>query len=508
MKITLTKIYQCLLIACFATSCDYVAIQELPYIDVKSNFVVANPVAREGENVIFTQTSTSVVKQFNWTFGDGATSNEPNPSHAYAKYGTYKVTLTVKKEDGVLESTSEREVIIIPKTEWNTNAKVLGDVGVDEQGFCFTPITDLANPNLVIGYLFAGRRGVNILRLLRTDTNFNPTWSEPIDINNLTQGSLTPKSIIQTQDTSFVIVGGYTYNENDEDAFALKIANSADRSLVKEKWRKIRNTSQTDNYSALVEFSGKLLIGGSTLVKDAQGSTSTKLLVETYEKDGALQQSDIYGSNWQINSADFGTQGFAFALTEGSGSNSKPSLIFYSTSFVERRKRTLNFLDGRATDVNTVLNDAGADAGQILVGSYNAPFKNEFGVTQTVKHAFVARLNAFGFLQWKTSLPEDQRIGRVSFYTEEFTRVLQVSDGFVAIGTHQNPLTGKDILVCKYDKEGNLMKYKLLGNTLDDEAFDAKITPDGSFIIFGTTQSTFDLRRRDFYILKLNTNLE
>ena len=33
-----------------------------------------------------------------WDFGDGTTSNEPNPVHKYAKAGNYQVTLTV---DGV-----------------------------------------------------------------------------------------------------------------------------------------------------------------------------------------------------------------------------------------------------------------------------------------------------------------------------------------------------------------------------------------------------------------------
>ncbi len=36
---------------------------------------------------------------YNWTFGDGSTSNSANPNHAYAKTGTYTVTLMVTDND-------------------------------------------------------------------------------------------------------------------------------------------------------------------------------------------------------------------------------------------------------------------------------------------------------------------------------------------------------------------------------------------------------------------------
>ncbi len=518
MKKLLYKPYFALLIIMSLYACNYTPLVELPYIDLKAGFYVSSPVAREGEAVKFTQIASSVTKYYDWDFGNGKTSTEPNPTNVYTKYGRYKVKLTVRKEDKVLVSIFEQEVIVLPLTEWLPQAKTYGSLDVDEQGFCFTPILNVGSPT-PIGYMLVGRRAVNILRLVRLDANFNEVWTNALDVNNLTQGLIRPRSIIQTQDTSFVVVGSATYNAQDEDAFMLKISNELAYPLVKEKWRKIRNTSQTDSYSSLVEYTGKILVGGSTIVKDAQGNATTKLLVETYESSGKLEKSDIYGSNWQINAADFGTQGFAFALTEGTGGTSKPSLIFYSTSFVEKRKRTLNFLEGKTTDVSTVTNNAGADAGQIMVGNYTEPFTDAQGVKKTAKHAFIARLNDFGFLQWGTPAEtDDKKVRKLEFYEEEYTKVLQMKeagkDVFIAIGTHTNPLTGKDIVVCKYDEQGNLLKYKLIGRSGDDEAFDAKLVPVApaqtptEFVLFGTTQNTTDLKRRDFYLLKLNSNLE
>jgi serine protease len=44
---------------------------------------------------------------YSWAFGDGSTSTQANPSHTYAKQGTYKVTETVTDSSGASGSTSK-----------------------------------------------------------------------------------------------------------------------------------------------------------------------------------------------------------------------------------------------------------------------------------------------------------------------------------------------------------------------------------------------------------------
>lgn len=52
-------------------------------------------------NVTFTDTSTGAPATWAWTFGDGGTSNLPNPPmHTYNSIGTYTVTLTVQNAGG------------------------------------------------------------------------------------------------------------------------------------------------------------------------------------------------------------------------------------------------------------------------------------------------------------------------------------------------------------------------------------------------------------------------
>jgi len=60
--------------------------------------------------VAFRDASTDYPAAWRWEFGDGATSTEQFPRHAYRVAGTYRVKLTVENSRGA--STSERQIVI------------------------------------------------------------------------------------------------------------------------------------------------------------------------------------------------------------------------------------------------------------------------------------------------------------------------------------------------------------------------------------------------------------
>ena len=69
----------CAMMACKKNSVDF-------------SYSPAEP--RAGESVVFTNLSYRG-ENWDWTYGDGASSSMKSPSHVYKQAGTYRVTLKV-----------------------------------------------------------------------------------------------------------------------------------------------------------------------------------------------------------------------------------------------------------------------------------------------------------------------------------------------------------------------------------------------------------------------------
>lgn len=88
--------------------------------DVTINAPLALPVANfdfevNNLDVQFTDASSGqAINSWVWNFGDGATSNEQNPSHVYQNAGTYNVTLTVANASG--PATVNKDVTVTAPT--------------------------------------------------------------------------------------------------------------------------------------------------------------------------------------------------------------------------------------------------------------------------------------------------------------------------------------------------------------------------------------------------------
>jgi YVTN family beta-propeller protein len=63
-------------------------------------------------NVKFTDKSTGTPTKWQWTFGDGKTSSEQNPTHKYSKVGTYKVKLTAINAAGSSTVTKTGYIVV------------------------------------------------------------------------------------------------------------------------------------------------------------------------------------------------------------------------------------------------------------------------------------------------------------------------------------------------------------------------------------------------------------
>ncbi|MGK0280170.1 MAG: hypothetical protein ACI9RU_002952 [Litorivivens sp.] len=67
-----------------------------------------------GVEVTFDLQTGDVDGNYLWNFGDGNFSNAPNPTHKYAKSGSFDISLSVtSKKDGKIRSTTMKEMILI-----------------------------------------------------------------------------------------------------------------------------------------------------------------------------------------------------------------------------------------------------------------------------------------------------------------------------------------------------------------------------------------------------------
>jgi PKD repeat protein len=79
-------------------------------------------------NAIHFTDSSSLAKSYTWLFGDGSTDSTSNPSHTYAKAGSYNVTLKIKSVGGCEDSISHTVVVNVPpKAGFSYNQQCQGD---------------------------------------------------------------------------------------------------------------------------------------------------------------------------------------------------------------------------------------------------------------------------------------------------------------------------------------------------------------------------------------------
>ncbi len=80
------------------TKIDYITVS--PRAPPVAGFTANSTSGKSPLAITFTDTSTNFPTSWNWTFGDGALSQEQNPVHIYSATGTYTVSLSVANPDG------------------------------------------------------------------------------------------------------------------------------------------------------------------------------------------------------------------------------------------------------------------------------------------------------------------------------------------------------------------------------------------------------------------------
>ncbi len=74
---------------------------------ISADFSYTPSSPKAGQTVIFSAESQNNIVSWYWEFGDGATSNQQNPTHVYTTPGTYTVKLTVTDSNGATASVTK-----------------------------------------------------------------------------------------------------------------------------------------------------------------------------------------------------------------------------------------------------------------------------------------------------------------------------------------------------------------------------------------------------------------
>ncbi|HAH25106.1 MAG TPA: hypothetical protein DCL77_15340 [Prolixibacteraceae bacterium] len=100
---------------CKSDYCASVKVEGLPVVTNCSFDLVVKPKPETLNTFLFNANSTSEIKTWKWSFGDGQTSDLKNPEHAYEKTGTYEVSCTVTTQDGcTVKRTIKHTVLVTP----------------------------------------------------------------------------------------------------------------------------------------------------------------------------------------------------------------------------------------------------------------------------------------------------------------------------------------------------------------------------------------------------------
>lgn len=87
---------------CVRESCDTIVIQSSPACNLLVEFIAHRDSLATVPNTVHFENLSSPINNtdsIRWTFGDGSSSNQVNPIHAYAQPGTYTVCLRIQKRD-------------------------------------------------------------------------------------------------------------------------------------------------------------------------------------------------------------------------------------------------------------------------------------------------------------------------------------------------------------------------------------------------------------------------
>ncbi len=415
------------------------------------------------------------ITAWQWDFGDGSTSNEQNPTHAYKEAGSFTVSLEVTNE--IYADTLSLDGYIIVGNVW---ARTFGGSGND-YGRSACALDD--------GYAVAGTsssgKGDSDVLLVRLDTDGNEVWTETFGGN----GNDDSYGVLQADNGDLVVVG--TTNSKGNGGYDMYLLCTSANGV--EKWSKTYGGGGNDRgYAVAPTSDGGFILAGETFSSGPNlggnaylvkvGSTGTQQWAQAMDSPGpatayAVQQTEDGGYilAGSIKTAEGGIAADAYlAKTDNAG----------------------------AVTWTWIYGDTGEDEAR---GVYQAADNGYFVVgkmlTKTLNgmDLYFLRTDAEGNEQWSDYYGSSKR--------EEGRGLLKdPNGGYLLVGlSTTNTAGGEDVFAVKATVQGEVRWSRRMGGSGNDAARAAVTGVNGGFLLVGTTRS-YGAGGADIYVLKTNND--
>ncbi len=466
-----------LALACLQACSSY---DEIPFIEFDADFE-APLVVRVGESVTFRpKTSTSGASSFLWEFGDALqqTSNLASPTFSYDSIGNYTVKLhvSINKTTGLEDDSIQKTIIVLPETQTpdENQAFIFGQESNDERGYAIYP---LASGGLIV----AGQKDINTLFVAKIGANQQILSGWPREFNNFGTGQIIVRSVRETIGGGVLMLGYFQYQSNDNDAFLLKT-----NPFGNEVWRTLVRSDKDEKFvDALEDETGALLVVGTFAT-----AGRPSIIINRYSEQGKLAAPFIVPREL-CNSCSaesvIETQDGGFVIA--GRQIDQPLLIKFDAQGNYQGKSTLNIL-GLAHSVTQLPNGK-----YVTVGEINT-------LRSDSSNAFIAQFDIIGNAEeWRQNMV---------LYKEVFVDVWSAQNGdLIAVGRHQNPLSGQDVMLGRFDRNGGQLKQlRLLSSSGNNFAAESTLDrqEDRLNIIGSESSNTTFSERRNLLLIRLEAN--
>jgi len=162
---------------CKTEYCTEVKVENTSVVPTCKFEIAVKPKEATPNTYFFSTVSNAEVKTWSWKFGDGITSDQKNPEHAYEKTGTYEVSCTITTATGCTETrVIKHTVLTAPLANCNGAISILLFDPTDKQcnGKAIVALKDAAGKDIPnVKYIWSDNRTSSTVENLCPDKTYS-----------------------------------------------------------------------------------------------------------------------------------------------------------------------------------------------------------------------------------------------------------------------------------------------------------------------------------------------